>query len=110
MVEISRERSVHVFIFEPRVDGHHIGYLKVITEELVGAGYRLTLAVNTNPEPYAQIRMAMADILGRVSIISATDGSNGGATIRSVSGRNYRNSSENIRHCHANLCIRLRVR
>src|SRR5664280_604508 len=81
MVEISRERSVHVFIFEPRVDGHHIGYLKVITEELVGAGYRLTLAVNTNPEPYAQIRMAMADILGRVSIISATDGSNGGATI-----------------------------
>ena len=81
MIETSRERPVHGFIFEPRVEGHHLGYLKVITEELVGAGYRLTLAINTNPEPYGQIRAAMADVLERVSIVSATDGSKGGATM-----------------------------
>jgi glycosyltransferase involved in cell wall biosynthesis len=79
MVERSRKRPVHVFVFEPRVEGHHLGYLKVIAEELVDAGYQLTMAVNTNPESYARIRAAMPEAIERISIVSATDGSNGTA-------------------------------
>lgn len=84
MVETSHARPVHVFIFEPRVEGHHLGFLKVVVEELSDAGYRLTLAINTSDEPYAKINAAMPDVLQRASIVSATDGSDGGATVGGI--------------------------
>ena len=34
---------------EPSVDGHHVGWLRFITEDLLGAGFSLTLAVDTRP-------------------------------------------------------------
>jgi glycosyltransferase involved in cell wall biosynthesis len=75
MTATSPECPQHVFIFEPRVEGHHLGYLKVITEELLAAGYRLTLAVDKSPEAFEKIRATIADSLGRVTIVSAKDGS-----------------------------------
>ena len=39
----------HILVYEPRVEGHHLGYLKAITEDLLGAGFRLTLAVDRRP-------------------------------------------------------------
>jgi glycosyltransferase involved in cell wall biosynthesis len=87
VVEKRGARPVHVLIFEPRVEGHHLGFLKVISEALAGADYRLTLAINTQPEPYARIRAVMPDILGRVSIVSATDGGSGVARIAALFGQ-----------------------
>ena len=84
MVETSHARPVHVFIFEPRVEGHHLGFLKVIAEELAGAGYRLTLAIDTAAGPYARIRAAMPEVLQHASILSATDGGKRGATVGHV--------------------------
>ena len=49
MVEANRAPLAHILVFEPRVEGHHLGYLKVICEELLAAGYRLTVAIDTAP-------------------------------------------------------------
>jgi len=34
-----------VLVFEPSVDGHHVGWLRFITEDLLAAGCSLTLAL-----------------------------------------------------------------
>jgi glycosyltransferase involved in cell wall biosynthesis len=65
----------HILVYEPRVEGHHLGYLKAITEDLLGAGFRLTLAVDRRPESFAQIESALGPLLPRVTVVSAaTDG------------------------------------
>ena len=35
-----------LLLYEPRVEGHHPGWLRFITEDLLSAGYPLTLAVD----------------------------------------------------------------
>lgn len=67
--------GLHILIFEPRVEGHHLGYLRAITEDLLAVGHRLTLAVDTGPQAYAQIEAEMAGPLARVSVAAADDGS-----------------------------------
>ncbi len=62
---------IHVLIYEPRVEGHHVGFLKFVSEDLLGAGYRLTLAIDLRPEPLERIRAQMADVLTRVAVIPA---------------------------------------
>lgn len=65
----------HILVYEPRVEGHHLGYLKAITEDLLGAGFRLTLAVDRRPESFAQIESVLGPLLPRVTVVSAaTDG------------------------------------
>jgi glycosyltransferase involved in cell wall biosynthesis len=60
-----------VMIYEPSVDGHHVGWLRFITEDLLGAGFFLTLALDTRPAPMKRIEGQMADLLPQVKIISA---------------------------------------
>ena len=86
-VNITSRGPLHVLIFEPRVEGHHVGYLKFVTEDLLAAGYRLTLAIDARPEPIQRIREQMADLLDRVTIIAVRDDSGrlvGGGKINSV--------------------------
>lgn len=64
-------RGLHILIFEPRIEGHHLGYLRAITEDFLAAGHRLTLAVDTGPAAFAQIEAEMAGTLARVSVIAA---------------------------------------
>ena len=71
MVEANRAPLAHILVFEPRVEGHHLGYLKVICEELLAAGYRLTVAIDTRPESAAKIRAEMAEVLDRVAVVAA---------------------------------------
>ena len=62
-----------VLVFEPRVEGHHVSYLKFVTEDLLGAGYPLTLAIDTRPEPMERIRAQMGDLLDRVRVLPVCD-------------------------------------
>ena len=36
----------HLFIYEPRTEGHHLHWLGLLSEDLLNAGYDLTLGVN----------------------------------------------------------------
>lgn len=60
-----------VLIYEPSVDGHHVGWLRFITEDLLGAGCKLTLALDTRAPAMKRIQDHMADLLPRVKLISA---------------------------------------
>jgi glycosyltransferase involved in cell wall biosynthesis len=60
-----------VLIYEPSVEGHHVGWLRFITEDLLGAGLPLTLALDTRREAMERIRGQMGELLPRVEVIPA---------------------------------------
>jgi glycosyltransferase involved in cell wall biosynthesis len=66
----------HILVYEPQVDGHHVGWLRFITEDLLGANFSLTLALDTRDSAMKRVHEQMADLLPRVKIISARDEKN----------------------------------
>ncbi len=62
-----------LLVFEPRAEGHHPGWLRFITEDLLSAGYELTLAVDLRPSSRAIIEDHLGDLVGRVALIPALD-------------------------------------
>jgi glycosyltransferase involved in cell wall biosynthesis len=76
MAEVPAATARHVLVYEPRVEGHHLGYLKAISEDLLSAGYRLTLAVDTGAEAMAKIETEMTTVLAQATVLAANDGSN----------------------------------
>lgn len=67
----------HVLIFEPHVEGHHMFMLRFLTEDFLGAGLSVTLALDTRPEPSKRIESQMSDLLPRVRVIPAVPDSPG---------------------------------
>ncbi|HUA66950.1 MAG TPA: glycosyltransferase [Candidatus Saccharimonadales bacterium] len=65
------QNNRRILIFEPNVDGHHVGWLRFITEDLLSAGFLLTLALDTHPDAMKRIEDQMADLLPSVKVISA---------------------------------------
>ena len=47
---MSKSSQPHILIFETRVEGHHLSWLRYITEDLLIAGFKLTLVVDWWPE------------------------------------------------------------
>lgn len=76
-------RQNHVLIFEPSVEGHHVGWLRFITEDLLDAGLALTLALDTRTDAMKRIEGKMADLLPRVKVITAVSEKPGGLKTRS---------------------------
>jgi glycosyltransferase involved in cell wall biosynthesis len=67
----ANKSSRSVLIYEPSVDGHHVPNLRFITEDLLGAEFSLTLALDTRPAAMKRIEGQMADLLSQVKIIPA---------------------------------------
>ena len=67
----AKKSNRSVMIYEPSVDGHHVGWLRFITEDLLGAGFSLTLALDTRPAAMKRIEDQLADLLPPVKIIPA---------------------------------------
>jgi glycosyltransferase involved in cell wall biosynthesis len=67
--DVSTKRTV--LVYEPNVEGHHVGWLRFITEDLLAAGFSLTLALDTRPAAMERIENQMADLLPQVKIIPA---------------------------------------
>jgi glycosyltransferase involved in cell wall biosynthesis len=66
-------------IYEPRVEGHHLSYLKFITEDLLGAGFHLTLAMDTRQKEFQRANEQMAELLKKVRVIPAYGAEEGGS-------------------------------
>ncbi len=60
----------HILIFEPRIEGHNLIWLRYVTEDLLSAGFRLTLAVDCRPGPYASIQNQLSALIPNVKFIS----------------------------------------
>ena len=55
MTAASTSRCEHLLLYEPRTEGHHLGWLRFITEDLLSADVRLSLAVDLRPEAKGKI-------------------------------------------------------
>jgi len=60
----------HILVFESRVEGHHLSWLRYVTEDLLTAGCKLTLAVDWRPETKELIQKQLSGLINKVSVIS----------------------------------------
>lgn len=63
----------HILIFEPGLAGHHLSWLRYVAEDLLQAGYRLTLAVDGSFAARALLQSNLGGVIGDVSLLSAFD-------------------------------------
>lgn len=67
---MSKSPQPHILIFEPRIEGHHLSWLRYVTEDLLTIGFRVTLAVDWRPEAKELIQNNLSALITKVSIIS----------------------------------------
>lgn len=60
-----------VLIFEPKTEGHHLPWLRMISEDLLGAGLRLTLAIDDREETRRRVTDQLGDVLVRAKVMRA---------------------------------------
>jgi glycosyltransferase involved in cell wall biosynthesis len=63
----------HIAVFEPRTEGHHPGWLRFMVEDLLSAGFQLTLAVDERPGRFDVIRDNLGDLLRKVRVLNLFD-------------------------------------
>ena len=64
---------MHILIFEPRLEGHHLSWLRYITEDFLFSGHRLTLAIDGRDQAMEKYQKHLGDLLNQVSINSIFD-------------------------------------
>lgn len=77
----------HILIFDPRTRGHHLSWLRYMTEDFLSAGFRVTWAVDLRKESKNIIFSQLFDLINSVSILSVFDELNhwkGGSKIKSL--------------------------
>lgn len=62
-----------LLVYEPRVEGHHPGWLRFITEDLLSAGFALTLAVDLRKHSRPIIEEHLGDLVSSVRLLPAVD-------------------------------------
>lgn len=73
MTTSTTSRPGHLLLYEPRTEGHHLGWLRFITEDLLSADVRLSLAVDLRPEAKGKIKDHLSDLLPRLKLFPAHD-------------------------------------
>ncbi|MFN7569847.1 MAG: glycosyltransferase [Betaproteobacteria bacterium] len=63
----------HLLVYEPRTEGHHLGWLRFIVGDLLDAGVRLSLAADLRPGRRERLEEQLGDLLPRVRLWSAYD-------------------------------------
>jgi len=63
-------KQPHILIFEPRIKGHHLKWLRYITEDFITAGFKLTLGVDWRPESRTLICNELSNLIEKVKILS----------------------------------------
>jgi len=63
----------HMLIFEPRADGHHLSWLRLISAGFLSIGMRVTLALDDRPEAMARIRTELGTVMEQVEILPVFD-------------------------------------
>ncbi len=63
----------HILIFEPKSVGHHLSWLRYITEDFLEAGYRITLAIDDRKEIRSRIAADRPGLMNEVRVLPAFD-------------------------------------
>ena len=83
----ARSAPPSLLLYEPRAEGHHPVWLRLLTEDFLSAGYQLTLAVNHTAKGLPLIQEHLGDLREKVNVIPATDTTGralGGSHLRSL--------------------------
>jgi glycosyltransferase involved in cell wall biosynthesis len=73
MISNPQSNDRKLLVYEPRVEGHHPGWLRFITEDLLSADYELALAVDLREKSRLIIEEHLGDLIKHVELIPAVD-------------------------------------
>jgi len=76
MMRMSFPAGRHLFIFDPRIQGHHLPWLTYVCEDFLQAGFRLTLAVDLRPGSREMVYDHLGPLATEVNLVSVF-GNNG---------------------------------
>ncbi len=62
-----------LLIFEPGIKGHHLSWLRYITQDFLSAGFRLTLAADLRPQSQELVSAQLSEFKKDIALISAFD-------------------------------------
>ena len=65
--------SGHLLLYEPRTEGHHLGWLRFIAEDLLASNFRLSIAADLRPGSRERVERQLAGLLNDVNLLSAYD-------------------------------------
>jgi glycosyltransferase involved in cell wall biosynthesis len=65
--------SQHLLLYEPRTEGHHLGWLRFITDDLLSGNVPLSIAADLRPGSRERVEQALAGVLNEIKLISAYD-------------------------------------
>jgi len=63
----------HLLLYEPRTEGHHLGWLRFIADDLLSANFQLSIAADLRPGARERVAQNLAGLPGEVNLISAYD-------------------------------------
>lgn len=77
----------HLLLCEPRVEGHHLGWLRFMVEDLLSARWQLTVAADLRPDKEPVVREQLGELASAVRLINVYNGDGrrpGGGTTGAV--------------------------
>ena len=80
----------HLLLYEPRTEGHHLGWLRFIVDDLLDANYRLSIAADLRPGKRELVEQSLAGLRERVELLSAYD---------DTGRRHLGGKSRSVAHC-----------
>jgi glycosyltransferase involved in cell wall biosynthesis len=73
MTSPSASRKKPLLLYEPRTEGHHLGWLRFIADDLLSADFQLSIAADLRPGSRERVEQNLAGILGEINLFSAYD-------------------------------------
>jgi glycosyltransferase involved in cell wall biosynthesis len=61
----------HLLLYEPRAEGHHLGWLRYIVEDLLAANFRLSIAADLRPGARERVEQQLNGLAGEIHLLSA---------------------------------------
>lgn len=63
----------HLLLYEPRAEGHHLGWLRFIADDLLSANVQITIAADLRPGSRERVEQHLAGLLDQIRLFSAYD-------------------------------------
>jgi glycosyltransferase involved in cell wall biosynthesis len=63
----------HLLLYEPRTEGHHLGWLRFMADDLLAANFRLSIAADLRAGSRERVEQQLAGLLGDLHLLPAHD-------------------------------------
>jgi glycosyltransferase involved in cell wall biosynthesis len=67
------DNKKHILVFEPRLEGHHLSWLRYIVQDFLDVGYNVTMALDGRSSGINLYKEHIPDLLNRAMITSVFD-------------------------------------